>query len=158
MKKSISLLIIGLILSTLTVSLNAQQRRGRQMNMEDFEKRKMEYIQKEAGLTQEEVNRFFPINSELSKKKFELNRQHRQKIQKMKEDNQNMTDEEYRKLLDNNVDVKVKEAELDKQYSDKLEKTLSPEKLYKAKQAEKAFMQKEVAKFRQERRKQAENQ
>ncbi len=59
-----------------------------------------------------------------------------------------MSNEEYRQLLENDVDVKLKEAELDKQYSEKLEKILSPEKLYRAQQAERKFMQREVMKFR----------
>jgi DNA-directed RNA polymerase specialized sigma24 family protein len=59
-----------------------------------------------------------------------------------------MSNEEYRQLLENDVDVKLKEAELDKQYSDKLEKILSPEKLYRAQQAERKFMQQEVMKLR----------
>ncbi len=66
----------------------------------------------------------------------------------MKQSNKNMSNEEYRQLLENDVDVKLKEAELDKQYSDKLEKILSPEKLYRAQQAERKFMQQEVMKFR----------
>ncbi|MDR1517724.1 MAG: hypothetical protein LBS52_06495 [Dysgonamonadaceae bacterium] len=148
MKRKIALLLTGLFLCLTTVSIYAQ-RDGRRMNMADFEKRKMAYIQKEAGLSKEECDRYFPINNELSRKKFELHRQHRQKIQKMKEDNGNMSDEEYRALLENDRDVKLKEAELDKLYSKRLEQTLSLEKLYKAQQAEKKFMQQEVAKFRE---------
>jgi hypothetical protein len=116
--------------------------------MADYEKRKMEYIQKEAGLTKEEANRYFPLYNDLSKKKFELHKQHRDKVEKMKQSNKNMSNEEYRQLLENDVEVKLKEAELDKQYSEKFEKTLSPEKLYRAQQAERKFMQQEVMKFR----------
>lgn len=154
MRKSISLLFSGFMICLFAFSAIAQDRK---MNMVEFEKRKTAYIQKEAGLSQEEADRYFPINNELAKKKFELHRQHRQKIQKMKEDNKNMNDDEYRKLLDNDVDVKVKEAELDKQYSDKFEKALSPEKLYKAQQAEKKFMQQEVSKFRENKENRQEN-
>lgn len=150
MKRKISLLLTGLFIYLSTASLIAQ-RDGQKMNMADFEKRKTAYIQKEAGLSQDEANRYFPINSELSKKKFELHRQHRSNVQKMKQNNKDMTDEEYRTLLDNDVEVKLKEAELDKQYSPRFEKALSPEKLYKAQQAEKKFMQQEVSKFRKER-------
>lgn len=121
---------------------------ARRINMADYEKRKMEYIQKEAGLTKEEANRYFPLYNELSKKRFELHKQHRDKVEKMKQNNKNMSAEEYRQLLENDVDIKLKEAALDKQYSEKFEKALSPEKLYRAQQAERKFMQIEVMKFR----------
>ena len=38
------------------------------MNMLDYEKRKSEYIQKEAGLTQAEADKYFPLNNELTQK------------------------------------------------------------------------------------------
>lgn len=145
MKKNIVLLCFTLIISTFVSTATAQVRK---MNMADYEKRKMEYIKKEAGLTDAEANRYFPLYNDLSKRKLELHLQHRNKVEKMKQSNKNMSNEEYRQLLENDVDVKLKEAELDKQYSDKLEKILSPEKLYRAQQAERKFMQQEVMKFR----------
>jgi len=51
-------------------------------------------------------------------------------------------------MLDDDVDVKLREAALDKEYSAKFEKVLSPEKLYRAQQAERSFIQKEVTNFR----------
>ena len=47
------------------------------------------------------------------------------------------------------MEIKVKEAALDKEYAPKFEKVLAPEKLFKAQQAERNFMQKEVNSFRQ---------
>lgn len=145
MKKNIILLCFIFIVGALTSSAFAQSRK---VSMAEFEKRKMEFIRTEAQLTQDEAGRYFPLYSELSKKKFDLYKQHRDKVESMKQNNQNMTDEEYRQLLDNDVEVKLKEAELEKKYSEKFEKALSPEKLYRAQQAERKFMQKEVMKFR----------
>ena len=59
-----------------------------------------------------------------------------------------MSEEEYLKLLNNDEELKTKEAELEKEYAEKFKKALSPEKLYRAQQAEKNFMQKEVNNFR----------
>lgn len=137
---------IATLLSVITFSANAQQ--NRRMNMEEFENKKIEYITKEAELTKEEANKFFPVYNELSKKKFELHRQHRLKMEKMKSSKDNISDEEYRKLLENDVDVKLKEAELDKEYSSKLDDVIAPEKLYKVQQAERKFMQDAIRKFR----------
>ncbi len=145
MRKIFTLLCFILTIGCFTSSVVAQNRR---MNMAEYEKRKMEYIQKEAGLSQEEAKRYFPLYNELSKKKFELHRQHRSKVEEMKKKNKNMSNNEYRQLLENDVDIKLKEAEMEKEYSGKLEKILSPEKLYRAQQAERKFMMKEVNKFR----------
>ncbi|NLA63732.1 MAG: hypothetical protein GX857_11080 [Bacteroidales bacterium] len=43
----------------------------------------------------------------------------------------------------------MREAELDKEYSEMFNKLMSPEKLFKAQQAERAFMEEELRKFRE---------
>lgn len=146
MRKSIILILTLCVLPLYTSLLPAQNKK---MNMADYEKRKMEFIQKEAGLTQAEANKYFPLNSELTQKKFELHKLHRDKVQRIK-DNSNISDEEYRRLLDDDVEVKLKEAALDKLYAPRFEKVLAPEKLYRAQQAERSFIQKEVSNFRSE--------
>jgi hypothetical protein len=119
------------------------------MNMEEFEKRKMEYVTKEAGLTQEEADKYFPLSRELTRRKLELHRNHLEKIEKIKESQAGMTDEEYRKLLENDVEVRQQQAALDKLYSEKFKTVLSSEKLFKAQQAERVFIQRELANFRE---------
>lgn len=145
MKKIFTVISTILLLSCIAASTFAQNKK---MNMAEFEKRKMEYIKSTAGLTDKEASLYLPLYNELSKKKFELFRVHREKIKKMKKGDQEMSEQEYKKLLDNDMELRLKEAELEKEYSDKFKKVLSPEKIYKAQQAEKNFIQKEVSKFR----------
>ena len=142
---------IGLFIGAFIFYISPQfgYAQNKKMDIADFEKRKQEYVKEKAGLTPEEAERYFPLNNELNQKKFELNRQHRKKIEKMRK-NKEITDDEYRNILENDVEVKLKEAELDKEYADKFKKVLSPEKLYKARQAEKNFIQQEVSRFRKE--------
>ena len=154
MKKTIIFLLSAITLSIFSFSLRAQDRK---MNVEDFEKRKQAYVKEKAALTDEEAQRYFPLNSELNRKKFELNRQHRQKLEKARKNNQKISDEEYRQIIENDVELKVKEAELEKEYSDKFDKVLSPEKLFKAQQAEKTFIQQEVARFREQEKSKGKN-
>lgn len=146
MRRFTTLLLFTLLLSMFTSTLTAQNR-SRRMNIEDYEKRKMEFIKTQAGLTNSEAEKYFPLNSELTKKKFDLRILHRDKVQKIK-DNSNLSDSEYRKLLEDDMKVKLQEAALDKEYAEKFEKVLSPEKLYRAQQAEREFMQREVSNFR----------
>lgn len=144
MRKSIFLLLSVCVLSLYTSALSAQNKK---MNMADYEKRKMEFVQKEAGLTKAEADKYFPLNNELNQKKFDLHKRHRDKVQRIK-DNSNISNEEYRRLLENDVDIKLKEAALDKEYAPKFERVLTPEKLYRAQEAERSFIQKEVTNFR----------
>ncbi len=147
MKKStvflgLSILILFSMISSVVVA------QSRKMDLVDYEKRKTEYIIKEAGLTEEEALKFFPVFNELNKKKFALHKGHREIIEKIKSGSESISNEEYKKMLEQDADVKLKEAELDKEYSVKLEKVLSPEKIYRAQQAERKFMQLELQKYR----------
>lgn len=146
MKKNIIILLFALMIPAGTLSLKAQNQNNR-MNIEEFEKRKVEFVTKEAGLTKSEADKYFPLNNDLTKKKFELRKNHRDKIEKIK-DSGKISDAEYKKLLEDDVEVKLQEAALDKEFAKKFGTVLSPEKLYKAQQAEKNFLQKEVSNFR----------
>lgn len=128
--------------------MNAQDANKSLMNLQEFEKNKQEFIIKEAGLTEEEADKFFPINNELQKKKLDLHRKHQEDLKLIKE-SKNISDAEYEQLIKENIDLKMKEAELDKEYSDKFNKLISPQKLFKAQQAERTFMQEELRKFRE---------
>ena len=145
MKRNSIFLLICLILFPLSVgTLTAQNRR---MDMANYEKRKKEFVQREAGLTKSEADKYFPLSNELTKKKFDLHLKHREKVERIKE-NSNTSDAEYKKMLEEDVELKMKEAALDKEYAAKFEKVLTPEKLYKAQQAERKFIQNEVTNFR----------
>lgn len=147
MKRNIILLICLILLPLKVMTLTAQEKK---MNMADYEKRKKEFVVKEAGLSKAEADKYFPLTNELTKKKFELHRKHREKVQRIK-DNSKISEAEYRKLLDDDVELKMQEAALDKQYAPRFEKVLTPEKLYRAQQAERQFIQKEVTNFRSNR-------
>lgn len=138
---------VAFLISLFTYSANAQEA-TKKMNIAEFEKRKTEYITEAAELSKEEANKFFPVYNELTKKRFELHKEYRGKVEKMKDNKSDMSADEYKKLLENDVELKIKEAELEKEYSSILEKVISPEKLYKAQQAERKFMQEEIKKFR----------
>lgn len=147
MKRNFILLICLILLPLQVMTLTAQEKK---MNMADYEKRKKEFVVKEAGLSKAEADKYFPLTNELTKKKFELHRKHREKVQRIK-DNSKISEAEYRKLLDDDVDLKMKEAALEKEYAPRFEKVLTPEKLYRAQQAERQFIQKEVTNFRSNR-------
>lgn len=146
MKNTLTILLFSIFLNVLFI--NGQNSDKSFMNLQEFEKNKQEFIVKQAGLTEQEADKFFPLNSELQKKKMELHRQHQENMKQTKESS-NISDDEYKKLIENNLDIKMKEAELDKLYSDKFNKLMSPQKLFKAQEAERSFMQEELRKYRE---------
>lgn len=147
MKKILSLTVLALLFINV-LFINAQDSNKSLMNLQEFEKNKQEFITKEAGLTEDEAVKFFPINNELQKKKLELHRKYQEDMKHIKE-SKNISDAEYEQLIKENIDLKMKEAELDKKYADKFNKLISPQKLFKAQQAERTFMQEELRKFRE---------
>lgn len=146
MKNTLTILLFSIFLNVLFI--NGQNSDKSFMNLQEFEKNKQEFIVQQAGLTEQEADKFFPLNSELQKKKMELHRQHQENMKQTKESS-NISDDEYKKLIENNLDIKMKEAELDKLYSDKFNKLMSPQKLFKAQEAERSFMQEELRKYRE---------
>lgn len=134
-----------ILFSIISQSAIAQTKK---MDLAEYEKRKIEYISKEAELTEEEVAKFFPVFNELNKKKFALHKGHRDIIEKIKSGKGSISNDEYKRMIEKDAEVKLKEAELDKEYSERLEKVLSPAKLYRAQQAERKFMQEELNRFR----------
>ena len=65
------------------------------------------------------------------------------------EKSDNLSDEEYEQLNQEIINIRIEEAELDKEYADKFNKLMSPQKLFKAHQAERTFMQEELRKYRE---------
>ena len=146
--KNNTLIILALSFFLNVLFINAQDPDKSFMNLQEFEKSKQEFIIEQAELTQVEADSFFPLNSELQKKKMDLHRKHQESM-KLTKESQNISEDEYKELINNNIDLKMKEAELDKLYSEKFNKLMSPQKLFKAQQAERTFMQEELRKFRE---------
>ena len=66
MRRFTILLLSILFLPTFISSLSAQDR-VRKMDIENYEKRKIEYIRTEAALTNSEAEKYFPLNSEIGR-------------------------------------------------------------------------------------------
>lgn len=119
---------------------NVQESKKEKQNFdrEAFEARRNAFITAEVGLTPEEAAEFIPLCDELRRKRFEVGRECRRLSREIgkKED---PTAEEYTKLTDVCLEVGIKEAQLDKEYYEKFKKILSPEKLYKYREAEFKF-------------------
>lgn len=111
----------------------------RHFDVDDFKKKKAEYIIKEVGLTDDEAKAFIPLSNELLDKRFELNHNIRSKNRQIREKSKK-TDTDYTHMIESSFDLRAKELDLEKEYYQKFKKVLSPEKIYKYQKAESKFM------------------
>ena len=143
--KLILLLIMGLFALAPLASARCrceapQQRESMQKRMEEFFAQKKAYLIKEADLTDEEADAFFPLYNELQQKKFELNRDLREKLRRMEKKDETITDDAYLDAVNSVNDLSLREAQLDQEYYAKFVRVLPAKKLYKVQQAESSFV------------------
>lgn len=112
--------------------------KGRRFDREAFEAKRNAFITAEVGLTPEEAEIFIPLCNELRQKLFEAGRQNR-KLARQILKKEHPTDEEYLQLIDTSLAVEMQEAQIEKDYYEKFKKVISPEKLFKYRQAEMKF-------------------
>jgi Spy/CpxP family protein refolding chaperone len=128
---------ITFVAISVLLSFNAtaqEKKEQRHFDREAFEARRNAFITAEVGLTPEEAAQFIPLCNELRQKKFEVGRECR-KLSKEIRHKENPTDADYNKVIDECLDVEIKEAQLEKEYFERFKKILSPEKVYKYRNA-----------------------
>ncbi len=138
-----------LLCMCLVLPLSAQKReKQRKFDHEDF-RRKMEmFIVEEAGLSEKEATKFFPIYHEMKEKQMKLGH----KIMKLKrapqeaerdddddDDDDFDDDEDWAEAAIEIEELKVKQAQIGETYTRQLCKVISGEKVFKAMKAEDAF-------------------
>ncbi len=124
-------------------NLSAQQdnhefKREGHFDREAFEAKRNAFITAEVGLTPEEASEFIPLCDQLRQKRFEVGKESRRLSREIGR-KKGATSEEYNKAIDMYLDASIKEAELEKEYYKKFKEILSPEKLYKYRNAELKF-------------------
>lgn len=116
--------------------LNAQEQQ-KKYSKEEFRAKKEAYLCKEAGLTQEEAEKFFPIYFELYDRKKAINGKAWKAAKKGK--NPGTTEEEYADILNGFIVASDETNQLDKEYLKKFQEILTYEKIYKVLKAEIMF-------------------
>lgn len=123
----------------ISISAFAQgEKSGRHFDKEAFLAKRNAFITAEVGLTPEEAAQFIPLCNEFRQKMFEVGHSCR-KFQRKMHRMEKVTDADYTRAIDECLEVRLKEAQLEKEYYEKFKKILSPEKLYKYRDAEYKF-------------------
>ncbi len=139
------LIALTIFLFIPSFTLWSQERRTneqRRQHLEEFRAKRVDFFTKEIGLTEAESKEFWPVFNELEEKKFELNRNMRREIRKIR-DIQNagnsVSAAEYDRVTNIIIETREKELELEREYLKKIQKILSPEKVFKYLRAEHRF-------------------
>ena len=139
---------ITIVCLLLTLSVSAQNRRPNgnpnanpnasgQFSPAEYAKQQREFFTKNAELTQEEADAFFPIYNELQQKKREINRQIRMTMRQ--EGGTQISEEQSLKAIDAKADANIRIAELEKEYLKKFKEVLPASKILKIQNAEEQF-------------------
>lgn len=112
------------------------------------------FITKEAGLSPEDAQKFFPIFHEMKEKQMKLGN----KIKKLKrnplddddddDDDDDENEDEWAEAVIEIEELKVKQAQIGETYIKRLCKTISGEKVFKALKAEDTFHRQILKNFR----------
>jgi hypothetical protein len=105
---------------------------------EKFQKKKMEYLSKQAGLTPQEAAAFFPLYFELQELKKKNNSLAWAKAKKVNK-NPQATEEEYEKSINEFIETEKKNMELEQEYMKKGLQIIPASKIFKVLRAEIKF-------------------
>jgi len=133
--KSTKYLAILICILFSTLSVVAQQR----FSKEEFKQKRAAFLKQELDLTPSEAARFIPLSEELMEKKFELNRDAREKARAIR-NRANVSDVEYEQVVDAWINSRVKEALLEKEYYQKFKRVLPMNKVRKYQEVDMKFM------------------
>ena len=126
-----------LIISCISISIQAQDRKKSGFTKEEFRSRQEAYLMQKAAITQEEAAKFFPIYFELQDRKKAVNDKAWEQARKGKDPQ--TTDAEYEQIIEGIAKARIEADKLDLEYLQRFKKILSPKKIYKLQRAEVRF-------------------
>ncbi|MCL2650393.1 MAG: hypothetical protein FWD60_05105 [Candidatus Azobacteroides sp.] len=139
------LFILNIFFLIPTITLFAQDKRTdiqKRQDLENLKAQRIAYLTKEIGLTEEEAKEFWPLSNELDDKKFEVNRNMRQEVKKIRDAEKagkKVSDAEYDQVINVILDSKEKEVALEREYIKKIQKILPLEKVLRFQRADYKF-------------------
>lgn len=144
MNRSIFSLIIALAVMPLAPafaqeasdSVTANDSRQWLADVKDY---KYQMLEREAQMTPEQADKFFPLYQEMEHKVFRANLEARRLEMQVSDNFDNATSEELRQAADALSNVKIKEAEIELEYYPQFAEILSDKQLFLLKRAETHF-------------------
>ena len=109
--------------------------------VEVFKAGKRDFLREQAGLSEQEAARFFPLYEELQTAIFKLHDDAQRTVKRLlrNKDNRKIPDAEYLAAVRKRLDATAEEARLQSEYFEKFKRILSAEKLLRIYDAESRF-------------------
>lgn len=145
MNRNIFTLIIALIILPLASAFarenadSVSNDGNRRKWLNDVKDYKYQMLEREAQMTPEQAEMFFPLYQEMENKVFMVNLEARQREMQVSDNFDDATDEDFKQAAQALSDVKVLEAEIEKEYYPQFAKILSNKQLFLLKRAETHF-------------------
>jgi len=111
--------------------------RSGQFSASEYARQQRDFFTKNAELTQDEADAFFPLYNELQQKKRELSREARRFMREAA--GPGASDEQSLKAIDTQAEINIKIAELEKEYLQKFKEVLPATKILKVQNAQEQF-------------------
>lgn len=126
------------LLSILTISTFAQRQRA---SFEQFQQMKLDFIVKEMGLSEGDVQKFAPIYKELIQERSALYRKYHAngKIKKAIREGEQVADTTMQRISRDDAQLQIEDAQLEQEYQQKFEQVLTPQQVCSWRDAEKKF-------------------
>jgi hypothetical protein len=151
MKYSVRLPNLIFILCSLTLTVNAQENKDRQEQIDKFRAMKIAFFTERLELTPGEAELFWPAYNENEKKKHEISHRSHLRLKNIDEQLDNMTDEEAQMKVDAMMKAREKEVQLASAFHEDLKKILPPKKVMRFYITEIQFREYMLRKIRDER-------
>ena len=152
MKYTVRIIALSLLLTSLALALNAQERKGRQEQMEKFRSMKIAFFTEKLELTTAEAEKFWPLYNQFESDRREYTRHRHRRSNNLEEQLANMTDQEAEKMADDMILARKKEVELSEAFHKDLKDIFPPKKVMKYYITEHQFREYMLRKIRDERR------
>ena len=145
--KSLSILIVALLLSTITFGQKHHQEHGKRPPKEKIKALKVAHITTELDLSSEEAQKFWPVYNEFEAKMEGFHKTRRAERKKHKTEGE-LSDKELETLVDNHLVMEQKELDVKKSYHTKFKAILPIQKVAKLYRAEHSFKKDLLKKMR----------
>lgn len=126
-------------LAILGVSLSVNAQRPDAQKLQEMHDKKWAEISVKAALTEAEKKAAYPLFIEYENALWNINRESRALIKKVRKDREKKEKIDYSKVNNQYIEYELQQVALLKDYHEKLSKVLSPENLYNFYQAERMF-------------------
>ncbi len=131
-------ILIFTIISLVNIAVFAQRKSP---SFEEFQQMKLDYIVKEMGLSENEIQKFSPIYKELIKDRSQLYGKYRAngRIKRAIRNGEAVADTTMQRISRDDAQLQIEDAQLEQQYQQKFEQILTPQQVCKWRDAEQKF-------------------